>query len=341
MDLWNLASKNLSLQHFTQECYIKHNLTENISCLVLKLIYYYRKTSSDDEEKRECFDCTNQHVTDLLNTIEAIFLHGLKEKLRFNRVLNKSVRDFDHDYRLDFWSILLILSHNQVSESINQITNITSDIGRCRAWLRIAFNDSLFSSYLEALINDKSLLHGFYKPYAYLRDKENVKCFKKLMKALEMYEFKLDYNHSSLNNWSSNTFKLIAVQSNVLTPVVAAVDALSTLKSDSKKDMTVKKKSDHNSGCFNKLLDDSKSTITEINKETCEKEANISSIFLQSDMQKKTEAESNLSQVLKINLITEETNSVKTVSREEDRDKSEFKLKGRWLLTNINHNQIA
>lgn len=120
-------------------------------------------------------------------------LHGLKEKLSISRVTKsvlspRSPANFNEaQYQLDFWPIILILCHNQVSGSLMKLSNIYTDIGRCRAWLRQALNEGLFASYLEALTNDTSLLHGFYRSSAYLRDRDHMGTFCKFQELLEPF----------------------------------------------------------------------------------------------------------------------------------------------------------
>lgn len=72
----------------------------------------------------------------------------------------------------------------------------------------MSLNDGLLSSYLRALTNDTSLLHGFYRPSAYLRDKDHMDRFLNLIDSLENIRFRLNYDYKSLNSWNSESLIL-------------------------------------------------------------------------------------------------------------------------------------
>ena len=46
---------------------------------------------------------------------------------------------------------------------------VNTDVGRSRAWLRLALNDGLLLSYLSTMISDKVSLSVHYEKYAFLR----------------------------------------------------------------------------------------------------------------------------------------------------------------------------
>ncbi|XP_074599419.1 uncharacterized protein LOC141853825 [Brevipalpus obovatus] len=245
-----LASKGTTLEEFAKDVYLKSNLTNRIreSIKQLKEEVYGEEevgeltngasVSGDDrnnppKDLKIITEVSSVAVNDLVNCFEAIFLHALKGKPFINRVLlgksNNNSTKHHQECRIDFWSVILILSHNQVSESLGQLNNIKTDVGRCRAWIRLTFNDGLLSSYLEALVNDTSLLHGFYRPSAYLRDKDQIEELKKLMEPLKTCTFQLNYDAHVLNDWSTDCLQLIGIIAQDTSPTVAAVDALSTI----------------------------------------------------------------------------------------------------------------
>ncbi|NXG53530.1 PKHM1 protein, partial [Psilopogon haemacephalus] len=56
---------------------------------------------------------------------------------------------------------------------LEQLLFISTDVGRCRAWLRLALNDGLLECYLKLLLRDSSPLPDYYQPPALLRDAED------------------------------------------------------------------------------------------------------------------------------------------------------------------------
>ncbi|NXX87040.1 PKHM1 protein, partial [Urocolius indicus] len=55
---------------------------------------------------------------------------------------------------------------------LEQLIFINTDVGRCRAWLRLALNDGLLECYLKLLLRDGSRLPDYYQPSALLLDAE-------------------------------------------------------------------------------------------------------------------------------------------------------------------------
>lgn len=167
----------------------------------------------------------------LCSIIEAIFLHGLKDSLvhKARKVIGS---DIDQRPEPSFLSPLLIISHRQIIEQvsltirflydflffilfqISSLPNITTEIGQCRAWIRIALNDSLLSSYLTLIIKDLKSLNPFYKSYAFLRDTDILDVANKLIESVELCNtFSLPYNSSLLNHWPLPTLLLAGIWS--------------------------------------------------------------------------------------------------------------------------------
>ncbi|NWH59183.1 PKHM1 protein, partial [Geococcyx californianus] len=55
---------------------------------------------------------------------------------------------------------------------LEQLIFISTDVGRCRAWLRLALNDGLVECYLKLLLREKSRLPEYYQATALLLDAE-------------------------------------------------------------------------------------------------------------------------------------------------------------------------
>ncbi|ELT95863.1 hypothetical protein CAPTEDRAFT_223563 [Capitella teleta] len=104
------------------------------------------------------------------NILEAVFLHGLKS-----------------------WP----------SSKLKHLSQISAEVGLCRAWIRLALNEGLMESYLEALSADRKTLNRYYQAFAYLRDDEQCDIFKSYIQSLSYFAFELSYNSSVLNLWTT------------------------------------------------------------------------------------------------------------------------------------------
>lgn len=223
--LVKFASGFSSAEEFARNVYIKSNLTTELDRVVKQLV-----SENDirlDSENRFLYETPT--ILALCDIIEAILLHGLKRKLS-SRVSNVfgGTPSPKNSYSLDYWRIIQILCHNEESKQLKQLTNVYTDIGRCRAWLRSAFNESLFRCYFDMLIEDSSILNGFYSSSAYLRDLQQTSVMRTIIMDLDNYIFQFSIDNLDLNSWNSNTLSYIGVRvyDEDSTLVVTALDAI-------------------------------------------------------------------------------------------------------------------
>lgn len=167
--------------------------------------------------KRKCLEsCENSTL--FCSILEAIFLHGIYDE-RIGQsllsILDIRHKPIDPEYKGNFWSTLLIITHKQVLESINNYKQIKTDIGCCRSWIRLALNDNLLIGYLSTIEENMSMFKSFYNSWALLLDKEKLSVIIKLIYALESnIEFVLPTNSSLLNKWSKLTLELLGLYFN-------------------------------------------------------------------------------------------------------------------------------
>nr|CAI5857794.1 unnamed protein product [Callosobruchus analis] len=174
---------------------IKKSITIELSSSV-KQIQYSGLDDNGSLKPEEVLEA----ASNLCNIIEAMFLHGLKDtiSLRFKR----AVADVDERPDPTFWSPLLIISHKEIINQITNLSQITTEVGQCRAWIRLALNDCLLSSYLLTLRQDSCVLKSYYKTEAYIRDCELLEVAQRLIEGVEAFKtFTLPFNSSLLNTW--------------------------------------------------------------------------------------------------------------------------------------------
>lgn len=227
-----LASSLSNIEDFARDIYIKSNLTIELDQVVKKLIE--DNGSNYGNDNRILMETPT--VSLLCDILEAILLHGIKEKLssRMSNVFggNSSQKN---SFSLDFWPIVTILCHNEESRHLRELSSISTDIGRCRAWLRSSLNESLFRSYFDALICDSSLLNSFYRSSAYIRDSQHTEIMRQLIIDMERYIFHLSIDNVDLNCWSSNTLKFLGISiAKDDSLVVTALDAIHLINEDGK-----------------------------------------------------------------------------------------------------------
>lgn len=69
----------------------------------------------------------------------------------------------------------MLLSH--LFRNIQAISEIKTEIGYARAWIRLSLEKKVLSKHLRALLADDELLRGFYKRNAFLRSEEEREQF--------------------------------------------------------------------------------------------------------------------------------------------------------------------
>ncbi|XP_008553637.1 pleckstrin homology domain-containing family M member 1 [Microplitis demolitor] len=170
----------------------------------------------------------------LCSVLEAIFLHGLKDSL-LNRVTEVlSGPDFDAMPQPSFWGPLLVFSHREMIDQILNLQQITTEVGYCRAWIRLAINEGLLSSYLSSIQRDDSALKPYYDRSAFIRDSDHIEVARRLIESLDSITFQLACNTSLLNFWSSTPLLMAAIWLPPMKscPVFSAVDIAKTINSD-------------------------------------------------------------------------------------------------------------
>uniref|UniRef100_A0A1B6C9V8 RUN domain-containing protein n=1 Tax=Clastoptera arizonana TaxID=38151 RepID=A0A1B6C9V8_9HEMI len=171
----------------------------------------------------------NDASNSLCVVLEAIFIHGLKETFADKMAI--ALADPDQRPEPNFWPPLLIFSHRQIINQISELLLITTDVGRCRVWIRLALNECLLSSYLQSMILQNDAFKPYYKPTAYLRDTELLDVTKQLIKGIETCEFDFSCNSSLLNVWTNSPLLMAGIWSPPMKslPVTSGTDVANSL----------------------------------------------------------------------------------------------------------------
>ncbi|KAM3966539.1 uncharacterized protein ACR2FA_012078 [Aphomia sociella] len=210
----------------SRDTIIKEALINNLSECV-KDIQYNNQFEENFHSVLGSTDSTNT----LCSALEAVFLHGLKDTF-FRKAKNALSGDSDQRPQPNFWPLILVLSHRQNIDQISSLPQINTEIGQCRAWLRIALNECLLSSYLSTLSRNISAVRPFYSRAAFVSDTEILEVAQKLIEGLEScVQFNLPINSSLLNQWPEQVLMLagIWVPKIRVAPISTALDVASTI----------------------------------------------------------------------------------------------------------------
>ncbi|KAJ7984949.1 hypothetical protein DPEC_G00360050 [Dallia pectoralis] len=142
--------------------------------------------------------------------LEAIFIHGIKGKYVRSEAGGR-VGKGGHRGTLPqpvFWSLLKTVTHRDVITELENMSFVNTDVGRCRAWLRLALNHGLMECYLASLFREGSKLQTHYQPFALLLDVEEREVLLSYIQGLASLTFNLSYKSAVLNEWTTTPLTL-------------------------------------------------------------------------------------------------------------------------------------
>ncbi|GBP41472.1 Pleckstrin homology domain-containing family M member 3 [Eumeta japonica] len=210
----------------TRDTILKESLINNLSECVKDIQY-----NNQFEENFHSVLGSNDSTNTLCVALEAIFLHGLKDTF-LRKARNALSGDSDQRPQPNFWPLVLVLSHRQNIDQISSLPQISTEIGQCRAWLRIALNECLLSSYMSTLSKNISAVKPFYNKSAFVCDSEILEVSQKLIEGLEScVQFNLPTNSSLLNQWPEQVLMLagIWIPTMKVAPISAGLDVVNTI----------------------------------------------------------------------------------------------------------------
>ena len=180
---------------------IKEKLLQELSKLVKELQKHALNSGSFDISRND--EC----ALNLTFVLEAIFLHGYQASSGPS-FFSKSSGALPSP---NFWDLLHPFTHKDVLHQLAHLSHITSNVGKCRAWLRLALNDGLMESYFHAILADKKKISHNYAPKAFLRDEEAIAIMMNHFLGLLELNFDLNYNTPSLNQWTAHVLQLSGI----------------------------------------------------------------------------------------------------------------------------------
>ncbi|KAL4687066.1 hypothetical protein H8959_019194 [Pygathrix nigripes] len=140
----------------------------------------------------------------MCSALEAVFIHGLHAK-HIRAEPGGKRKKSAHQKPLPqpvFWPLLKAVTHKHIISELEHLTFVNTDVGRCRAWLRLALNDGLMECYLKLLLQEQARLREYYQPTALLRDAEEGEFLLSFLQGLTSLSFELSYKSAILNEWT-------------------------------------------------------------------------------------------------------------------------------------------
>lgn len=122
-------------------------------------------------------------------------------------------------------------------QEIQSLTQVTTDVGYSRAFVRKAVNECLLSSYLQNIRKSPSSLKSYYHRYAFLYDIELLETIENLLIGIESWvEFNLPCNSSLLNVWNDAPLQMSGVYSAPLRsiPIACGEDVAGSMSTSSR-----------------------------------------------------------------------------------------------------------
>ncbi|KAL8175709.1 UNVERIFIED_CONTAM: hypothetical protein K2H54_005759 [Gekko kuhli] len=191
---------------------IKRHLVHSIKALQKHYVTSDALVTSDDGD-----------ANTLCCALEAVFVHGLKAKHIKTEAGTKG-RKLGGRPPLPqpvFWALLKSITHRNIISELERLDFINTDVGRCRAWLRLALNDGLVECYLKLLLHEKPRLSEYYHSPALLLDAEECEFLLSYLRGLSSLAFDLSYKSAVLNEWTVTPLSLSG-----LCPASELLDAL-------------------------------------------------------------------------------------------------------------------
>ncbi|XP_075767790.1 pleckstrin homology domain-containing family M member 1 isoform X2 [Pelodiscus sinensis] len=171
----------------------------------------------------------DDHANALCCALEAVFVHGLKAKYIKPEAGGKGKKLGGRTPLPQpvFWGLLKVITHRNIISELEHLSFISTDVGRCRAWLRLALNDGLMECYLKLLLQETPRLPEYYQTSALLLDVEECEFLLSFLQGLASLTFELSYKSAVLNEWTVTPLALSG-----LCPVSELLEPLTPFSSE-------------------------------------------------------------------------------------------------------------
>ncbi|XP_040214465.1 sorting nexin-29 [Rana temporaria] len=153
--------------------------------------------------RKEIASDSDSRVFVCVLSFEAVLQHGLKRSrgLTLTQQQFKQAAGFASKTETDplLWVYVKEILNKHELQRFYSLKNITTDIGRGRAWLRCALNEHSLERYLHMLLGDTNRLSFFYEDWSFLFDEERSSMLPTMAAGLNSILFAINIDNADLN----------------------------------------------------------------------------------------------------------------------------------------------
>ncbi|XP_067101472.1 sorting nexin-29 [Osmerus mordax] len=153
--------------------------------------------------RKEIASDSDSRVICLCAQFEAVLQHGLRKSrgLALTAAALKQVAGFSSktEAELTFWFYVKEHLNRHELQRFYSLRNISSELGRGRAWLRCALNEHSLERYLHTLLSDTTRLSTYYEDWAFILDEERASMLPTMAAGLNSILFAINIDNTDLN----------------------------------------------------------------------------------------------------------------------------------------------
>ncbi|XP_072228988.1 sorting nexin-29 [Leuresthes tenuis] len=153
--------------------------------------------------RKEIATDSDSRVICLCAQFEAVLQHGLRKSrgLALTAAALKQAAGFSSktEAELTFWFHVKEHLNRHELQRFYSLRNISSELGRGRAWLRCALNEHSLERYLHTLLADRPRLGTYYEDWAFVLDEERASMLPTMAAGLNSILFAINIDNSDLN----------------------------------------------------------------------------------------------------------------------------------------------
>ncbi|XP_063286372.1 sorting nexin-29 [Pelobates fuscus] len=173
-------------------------------CLLERLLDAVKQCQIRFGGRKEIASDSDSRVICLCAQFEAVLQHGLKRSRGLALTAAAAIKQAagfasKTETELAFWVYVKEILNKHELQRFYALKNITTDIGRGRAWLRCALNEHSLERYIHMLLGDPNRLSFFYEDWSFLLDEERSSMLPNMAAGLNSILFAINIDNKDLN----------------------------------------------------------------------------------------------------------------------------------------------